>query len=87
MVTAQPARVAVVGGDGRFRSEGLCGCRVRVFQARRYGGNGPLRSLEQALRSGGIDRVLILARWNGHSATRRVLRLCRQLRVPIEIIP
>lgn len=87
MVTARPARVAVVGGDGRFRPEALPGCRVRVFQARRYGGNGPLRSLESAIRSGGVDQVLILARWNGHSATRRVLRLCRQLRVPVEIVP
>lgn len=86
MVTRRP-RVAVLGGDGRFRHEALPGCRVRVFPARRYAGNGSLRRLERSLRSGGVDRVLILARWNGHSATSRVLRLCRQLDVAFEVIP
>ncbi len=87
MVSHRATRVAVLGGDGRFTAERLSGCRVRVFPARRYGGNGPLRRLETALRSGSIDQVLILARWNCHSATRRVLRICRRLDVPFEIIP
>ena len=54
-------RLAVVGGDGRFDVEGWPGARVRVFKARRYGGNGPLRSFERSIRSGGVDRVLVLA--------------------------
>ncbi len=86
MVTRRP-RVAVLGGDGRFQAERLRGCRVRVFPARRYAGNGSLRRLEQSLRSGGVDRVVVLARWNSHSATGRVLRLCRQLGVPVEVVP
>lgn len=86
MVTSKP-RVAVLGGDGRFCQESMPGCAVRVFPARRYAGNGPLRSLERSLRSGGVDRVVILARWNGHSTTNRVLRLCRQLGIPVEVVP
>ena len=80
-------RVAVLGGDGRFRSDDLAGCEVRVFLGRRYGGNGELRRLERSLRSGRIDRVLVLARWNGHSATSLVIRLCRALGVPVEVQP
>lgn len=79
--------LAVLGGDGRFRPDRYPDHDVRIFRARRFGGNGELRRLEQALRSGGIDRLLLLARWNGHSATGRVLRLCRLLDVPYEIVP
>lgn len=86
MVTDR-VRVAVLGGDGRFRPESLAGCRVRVFPARRYAGNRSLRSLEESLRSGGVDRVVVLARWNGHAATTRIRRLCRKLGVPVEVIP
>ena len=57
------------------------------FQARRFGGNGELRRLETALRSGTIDRVVILARWNGHSATTKVRRLCKSRGVPVTFVP
>ncbi len=86
MVTPRP-RVAVLGGDGRFRADSLPGCEVRVFQVCRFGGNGELRRLEAALRAGRIDRLIVLARWNGHSATRRALRLCRGLGVPVDLVP
>ena len=86
MVSRTP-RVAVLGGDGRFDRRSLPGCRVRVYEARRYGGNGPLRRLERSIRAGGVDQVRILARWNGHSATTRILRLCRQLDIPVEVCP
>ena len=78
-------RVAVLGGDGRFRVGRLSGCRVRRYQSRRHGGNGELRRLEQSLKSGGVDRLIILARWNSHSVTARVMHLCRQRGIPIEI--
>lgn len=80
-------RLAILGGDGRFRVDAFPDCDVHLFLARRYGGNGELRRLEKALRSGRIDRVLILARWNGHSATTRILRLCRALCVPVRVQP
>ena len=80
-------RIAVLGGDGRFRRDRLPGCRVRVFPGSRFGGNGPARRLERSLRAGGIDQVVILARWIGHSETSRVLRLCRRLDVPFQVVP
>ena len=60
---------------------------MRVFTARRYGGNGELRRLERALKTGTYDHVFILARWNSHSTTRRVLNLCRRRHIPVTVIP
>ena len=85
-MVSQP-RVAVLGGDGRFRPEKLPGCRVRLYRGCRYGGNGELRRLEQALKAGTIDRLIVLARWNSHSVTSRALRLCRRLQIPVQIQP
>lgn len=79
-------RIAVLGGDGRIGRQGRTP-KVRIFKAARFAGNGPLRGLEKALRAGGIDRVVILARWNSHSATTRIRRVCRLLGVPVEIHP
>ena len=80
-------RVAILGGDGRFHDPGLAHCKLSIFLAKRYGGNGELRRLEAALACRSFDRVIILARWNGHSATRRALRLCRRHRIPFEVVP
>ncbi len=86
-MSARAPRVAVLGGDGRFRAERLPGCDVRVFRGRRSGGNGELRRLERALKAGSIDRVVVLARWNGHSETRRAMRICRRLGIPVTVHP
>jgi len=77
--------VAVFGGDGRFDERAIPGCQVRKFLSRRAGGNGELRRLEAALRAGSIHRVVVLSRWNGHSGTQRVARLCRKLGIPVEV--
>ncbi len=88
MVAALPTlRVAVLGGDARQEGRWLELGTPVYSQARRFGGNGELRRLESALRSGAIDRVVILARWNGHSATTKVRRLCRNRGVPVTVIP
>lgn len=34
---------------------------------------------------GHIERVIILTRWNSHSATARVKRIFRTLSVPVEV--
>ena len=87
-MTCKPGeRVAILGGDGRFRDPDLDLCTLSIFRARRYGGNGELRRLEAALACRSFDRVIILARWNGHSATRHALRLCRRLGIPFEVVP
>ncbi len=87
MVTDKPARVAILGGDGRIRTARWPRSRVRIFRGRRYGGNGELRRLERALKSGTVDLLVILARWNSHSATSRALRLCRRLGVRVQVVP
>lgn len=83
--------VAVLGGDGRIPGKIWKmlppGAELRQFQGARYGGDGEIRALEQALKRGTIRRVLILARWNGHSATDRILKLCRKLGIVFVLIP
>ncbi len=78
------SRVAVLGGDGRFDPRSLPDARVRIFQSSRYGGNGPARRLERAIKAGGVDKVIVLARWNGHSQVNHLRRVCRQHGVPVE---
>ena len=86
--TSTPRRVALMGGDRRQteRWSGL-GDSIIYFQAPRYGGNGELRRLLSALRAGSFDLVVILARWNGHSATKQVRATCKQLGVPVRLLP
>ena len=85
--TSIPLRVAVFGGDGRHSPRLEERGDVRYFPSPGDGGNGGARRLEQALRTGGVDLVLILIRWNGHEATNRIRRLCRSLQVPVELVP
>jgi len=87
MVKDHPNRVAVLGGDGRISASRWPQSDVRVFLARRYGGNGELRRLERALKAGTVDLLVVLARWNSHSATTRALRLCRRLGIRVEVVP
>ena len=87
MVTVARDRVAVLGGDGRRADDWAPGADVRVFQGRRFGGNGELKRLERSMRAGAIDRLVVLARWNGHSATTFAVRLARRLGIPVEVIP
>ena len=82
-----PMRVAVVGGDGRFRPEIPGATEIRLFKSPGDGGNGEFRRLEAALKAGGLEQVLILTRWNSHSVTRRLRRICRLLRIPVRLVP
>jgi hypothetical protein len=87
-VAARPlCRVAILGGDARQKSRWAPYGAPIFFKARRYGGNGELRRLHSALRAGSIDLVIILARWNGHSVTRKVRHLCRRLGVDVFVVP
>ena len=78
-------RVAVYGGDGR-QEEHFQLPNAVFFQSSRFGGNGELRRFEHALRAGRIGEVIILRKWNGHSGTTKVRRLCRQLGVPCRVV-
>ena len=87
VAAAAPRRVAIFGGDARQQDRWNELGTPSFFQARRFGGNGELRRLESALRAGGFDHVVILARWNGHSATTKVRRLCKRRGVPVTVVP
>ena len=78
-------RIAVYGGDGR-QVEHFDLPNAVFFQLSRNGGNGELRRLENALRAGAIGEVIVLRKWNGHSGTNKVRRLCRQLGVPYRVV-
>jgi hypothetical protein len=84
MVTREP-RVAIVGGLGTASARDVAG-RARYFGSARDVGRGELVRLEQALRAGGIDRVVIRTRWNSHAVTARIRRVCRTLGVPVELV-
>ena len=81
-MVARVPRVAVYGGDGSFDVRKLPDCEVRVYASAGRGGNGPLRRLLSSVRAGGVDRVLILPRCNGHSGTCRLVQECRRCGVP-----
>lgn len=78
-------RVAVLGGDGRFQPRRFPTARVRVYQSPGDGGNGDVRCLKRSIKAGGVDLVILLARWNSHSATRGVRKLCRALGIPVVV--
>ena len=88
MVALAPARrVAILGGDARQEGRWSELGEAVYFQGRRFGGNGELRRLEQAIRAGSFALVVILARWNGHCATEKVMKLCRRRDVRVVIVP
>lgn len=79
--------IAVLGGDGRPHSRIPSGASARYFAAAGDGGNGEARRLAAALRSGTIDHVYILTRWNSHKVTGRIRRICKQLGIPVTLVP
>lgn len=81
VVAAHP--VAVIGGDGRLRPGLVKAPKVTVFKSPRDGGNGDARRLEAALRKGSFGTLIVLTRWNSHSTTRKLRRLCKRLGVDI----
>lgn len=76
--------VAILGGDGRPLPGTPSG--ARIFCSSRSGGNGELRRLRRALLSGTIEELIILTRWNGHSSTKLVTRLCRRLSIRVKLV-
>ncbi len=77
-------RVAVLGGDGRDTR--ALPSDWRIFPARRYGGEGPTRRLLDSIASGGVDLVIIVARWNSHASTKAVMRACRRAHVRLRVV-
>lgn len=80
-----PKRTAIFGGDGRRIPElGLDG-EVAFFASPRDGGLGPFRQLEARLRNRSYERLVILTRWNSHSATKKLRKLCRRLGIEVVV--
>lgn len=80
-------KVAIIGGDERSGSPYPQGVEVRRFGSSRFRGNGGLKRAFAAIAAGGLDVVLLLVRWLGHSAADRVRAACRRCGVPCHIIP
>lgn len=78
--------IALVGGNGRDAAHLFPHAKVRTFPSPKNGGNGVLKRLEAALRSGTIDEVVLVTRRSAHSVTRRVRRLCRMLGIPVSYV-
>lgn len=79
-------RVALVGGDDRLCLDPPDDVEIKIYKSTDHGGNGELRRILAALRAGSIDLVLVLRRWNGHSATTAIRRLCRKLGVACQVV-
>jgi hypothetical protein len=68
-------RIAIVGGDERVpHHRWPQGLDLRFYQGEKYGGNGQLKGLCQALTNGKFDAVVIMTRWIGHSMDGAVRR-------------
>lgn len=86
MTASPPARVALMGGDGR-NADRLAGLgEITVFLSPHDGGNGEQRRLLSALRAGSFDLVVILTRWNSHACTKQVRKLCKRQGIPVQVL-
>ena len=79
-------RVAILGGDGRNRPGLVEAPDIVLFRSPRDGGRGEARRLEKALKSGTIGTVVVLVRWNSHSTTRKIRKLCARLGVRVVLV-
>jgi hypothetical protein len=81
-----PLRVAVVGGDEREGPSYPEGVEVRRYGSRRFRGNGGLRRILAAIRTGELDAVVVLVRWLGHPASKAVRAACRRAGVRCRVV-
>lgn len=73
---------AVIGGDVRTHERYPDDVVVRRYASVRYGGNGPRKAAIQAIRSGGVDAVVLLTRWLGHSSFNAIRAACHRAGIP-----
>ncbi len=79
----RPPRLAVLGGAPTWRPKSHRRWEIRHFLADRHGGNGELKRLLDALRSGSVDRLVIVTGHVGHSEATRAARVARRSGVPV----
>ena len=78
------AVVAVLGGHPRHHRELPRGWRH--YPCRKEGGRRAALRLVASIKHGHVRLVLILARANAHSQTRRVRTVCKAAGVPVRVI-
>lgn len=83
----KPLRVALVGGDPKRLAVQVEGVALQQFGSARDVGGGELKRLLQSVQGGGLDYVLVLARFVGHSMHNRVRDECRRAGVPCRVLP
>ena len=80
-------RVAVFGGNGRLPARLDLDADVDVFRSPGDGGNGDFKRLLARLSRNAYDRVIILKRWNGHTATKKIVKTCKRMGIEFETWP
>jgi hypothetical protein len=60
--------------------------QIRVFGSPRDTGVGDFKRLEAAIKAGSIDEVYMPVRWNGHTTTKNVAKLCRDRGIPVYLL-
>lgn len=83
---AHAYRVAVFGGDARQERRFKHLDEVVFYPGAGCGGPHHAQRLIESIRHGGLSHIFILARWNGHSATRRISDVARRCGVPVTIL-
>lgn len=68
--------IAIVGGNGRAHSIRVA-AEIRSYPSSLDGGNGSIRRVIAAIKSGKIQLVLLLVRWIGHSEYDAVVKACK----------
>jgi hypothetical protein len=84
---ARKTRVAVMGGRGTVPPSLDTGKNVKVttYKSSKEGRPRDYLRLVESLKRGTYTKVFILTRWNGHAATRKVIRVCKLHNVPYEL--
>ncbi|WIA20944.1 hypothetical protein OEZ85_005284 [Tetradesmus obliquus] len=81
--------VAFVGGRALKPSDRKTlppDAEVRFFGSPRDTGRGELQRLEAAIKAGTIDEVYMPTRWNSHTTTQLVTRLCKDRGIPVLLL-
>ena len=79
--------MALVGGDPKRLVVLVDGVAIQAFGCARDVGSGELKRLQQSIRSGALDLVVVLARFVGHSMCDSVREECRRASVRCRLLP
>jgi hypothetical protein len=72
---------AILGGDARRPPVNVTAPKIVLFGSQQDSGNGEFRRLKQSLKSGVFGAVVIRSRWNSHTVTTAVKKICKQLNI------